>query len=83
MVTNDARGTREIKYGIAMEKVTFSEKITVFTRKLDFSFRKKLVMCYIWSIALYGVGTWTLGKVDQKYLSSFKLLCLERMEIIA
>jgi hypothetical protein len=47
-----------------MEKVTFSEKINVFTRKLDLNLRKKLVKCYIWSIALYGAGTWTLGKVD-------------------
>jgi hypothetical protein len=29
-------------------------------------FRKKLVKCYIWSIALYGVETWTLRAVDQK-----------------
>jgi hypothetical protein len=30
-----------------------------------------LVKCYIWSIALYGAETWTLRKVDQKYLESF------------
>ena len=56
-MTNDARFTREIKYSIAMEKVTFSEKITVFTRKLDLNIRKTPPMCYIWSIALYGAGT--------------------------
>jgi hypothetical protein len=27
---------------------------------------KKIVKCYIWSIALYGAETWTLCKVDQK-----------------
>jgi hypothetical protein len=26
--------------------------------------RKKLMKCYIWSIALYGAETWTLRKVD-------------------
>jgi hypothetical protein len=28
--------------------------------------------CYIWSIALHGAETWTLLKVDQKYLESFE-----------
>jgi hypothetical protein len=82
MVTNDVRCTREIKYSIAMEKVTFSKKITVFTRKLDLNIRKKLAKCFIWSIAFYGAGTWTLRKVDYKYFASFKLWCLKRMEII-
>ena len=51
---NDARCTREIKYDISMEKVTFGEKITVFTTKLDLNLRKKLVKCYIWSTGFYG-----------------------------
>jgi len=63
-VTNDTRCTREIKYIIAMAKVAFSEKITLFTRKLNLNLRKKLVKCYIWSIDLYGAGTCTLRKLD-------------------
>jgi hypothetical protein len=47
MLTNDARCTRGIKYSIAMEKVTFIAKITVFTRKLDLNLRKELVKSYI------------------------------------
>jgi hypothetical protein len=27
---------------------------------------------YVWNIALYGVETWTLRKVDHKYLESLK-----------
>jgi hypothetical protein len=42
---------------------------------------KKLVKCYIWSIALCGAETWTLRKVDQKYLESFEMWCWRRMEI--
>ena len=38
--------------------------------------------CYIWSIALYGAETWTLRKVDQKYLKSFETWCWRRMEKI-
>jgi hypothetical protein len=43
----------------------------------------KLVKCYIWSITLYGAGTWILRKVDQKYLESFEMLCWRRMEKIS
>jgi hypothetical protein len=67
MITNDARCTREIKSRIAMAKAAFNKK-TLFTNKLDLNLRKKLVKCYIWSIALYGAETWTLRKVDQKCL---------------
>jgi len=50
---------------------------------LDFNSRKKLVKCYIWSIALNGAETWTLQKVDQKYLESFEMWCWRRMEKIS
>jgi hypothetical protein len=43
--------------------------------------RKKLVKCYIWSIALYGAETWTLRAVVQKHLESFEMWCWRRMEI--
>jgi hypothetical protein len=72
MITNDAKCTREIKARIAMVKAAFNKK-TLFTSKLDLELRKKLVKCYTWSIALYGAETWTLWKLDQKYLESFEM----------
>jgi hypothetical protein len=41
--------------------------------------------CYIWSTASYNAGTWTLRKVDQKYLymQNAKLWCWRRMEKIS
>jgi hypothetical protein len=44
---------------------------------------KKLVKCYIWSIALYGAETWTLRELHQKYLESFEMWCWRRMEKIS
>ena len=32
---------------------------------------------------MYGAGTWTLLKADQKYLGSFEMLCSRRMEKIS
>jgi len=50
---------------------------------LDLELRKKLVKCYIWSIALYSAETWTLRAVDQKHLESFEVWCWRRMEKIS
>jgi hypothetical protein len=52
----------------------------LFTGKLDSTLRKKLIKCYIWNIPLYDAETWTLRKVDQKYLESFEMWCWRRME---
>jgi hypothetical protein len=49
---------------------------------MDLEVRKKLVKCYIWSVALYGPETWTLRAVDQKHLERFEMWCWRRMEKI-
>ena len=83
MLTNDGRCTCESKSRIAMAKAAFSKKKTLFTRKLELNLRKKLIKCYIWSIALYGAETWILRAADQKYLGSFEMWCWRRMEKIS
>jgi len=65
-----------------MAKAAFNKKRALFTSTLDLELRKKLVKCYIWSIALYGAETWTLRAVDQKHLESFEMWCWRRMEKI-
>ena len=81
MVTEDGRCTCEIKSRIAMAKAAFTKKKKPFTSKLDLNVRKKLVKCYVWSMALYGAETWTLWATDQKCLESFEMWCCRRMEI--
>jgi hypothetical protein len=49
---------------------------------LDLELRKKLVKCYVWSIALYGAETWTLRTVDQRHLESFEMWYWRNMEKI-
>ena len=66
-----------------MAEATFKKKKALFTSTLDLELRKKLVNCYIWSIALYGAETWTLRAVDQKQLESFEMWCWRRMEKIS
>jgi len=49
----------------------------------DLELSKKLVKCYIWSIALYDAETGTLRAVDQKHLESFEMWFWRRMEKIS
>jgi hypothetical protein len=55
-----------------MAKAAFNSKKNLFTSKLNLDLRKKLVKCYISSMALYGAETWTIRAVDQKHLESFE-----------
>ena len=66
-----------------MAKAAFNKKRALFTSTLDLELRKKLVKCYIWSIALYDAETGTFRAVDQKRLESFEMWCWRRMEKIS
>ena len=71
MLTNDGRCTCEIKSRIAVAKAVFSKKRTLFTSKLDLNLRKKLIKCYIWSMAFYGAET---GHFGQQMRNTWKVL---------
>ena len=66
-----------------MAKAAFNKKRALFTGTLDLEWRKKLVKCYIWSIALCGAETGTLQAVDRKQLESYEMWCWRRMEKIS
>jgi hypothetical protein len=83
MITNYARCTHEVKSRTAMAKAAINKKRALFTSKLDLNLWKKLVKCYIWSIHLCGPETWTLWKVEQKYMESFGMWCLKRVSKIS
>ena len=62
ILTKDKICTCEIKCRTTMAKSAFNKKRALFTSTLDLKLRKKLVKCYIWSIALYGPETWRFGQ---------------------
>ena len=78
ILTNDGRCTCELKCRTAMAKAAFNKKKALFTSTLDLELRKKLVKCYIGSIALNGAEPSTLRAVDQKHLESFEMWVLEK-----
>ena len=65
-----------------MAKVAFNKKKkkNLFTSKLDLNFRKKLVKCYVRSMAVHGAETWTFRATNQKRLESFEMWWWRRME---
>ena len=79
MTTSDGDRTREIK---SMGKLALNKNSTLFTCQLDLNWRKKLVKCYILSIALCGAETWTLQKICRKNPESFEMRW-RRMEKIS
>ena len=83
MLTDDGRCICEMKSRIALAKALFNKNLYLFTTKLDINLTKKLVKCYVWSMALYGAETWTLWARDQKRLESFQIWCWRRMEKIS
>ena len=60
-----------------------TKKGDLFASTLDLKLRKKLVKCYIWSIALYGAENGTIRAVDQGHLGSFEMWCRRRLEKIS
>ena len=53
VIANDAGCPREIIPSVTLTQVASNKKMSPFTSKLDLSLKKKLVMFYTWSIALY------------------------------
>jgi hypothetical protein len=67
---------------MTMAKAEFNKNMASFTSKLDLNLSKKLVACYICSIALCGVETCIFRKVYQNYLETFEMGCWRKMERI-
>ena len=63
-----------------MAKEAFNRKRSIFCGPLEKELRKKLVMCFVWSVVLYGAETWTLRRNDQKQLEAFEVWICKRME---
>jgi hypothetical protein len=75
LIRNDTTCTREIKSRNSIEKAAFRKNKNPFTSKLKLNARIKSVNCYIWSIAFYGNGNWTLREVDQQYMENSEMWC--------
>ena len=44
--------------------------------------KKMLLKTYLWSIAIFGCATWTIGEAERKRLEVFEMSCFRRMRNI-
>jgi hypothetical protein len=72
----------EIMSQIAMEKHQTSKILFFNTSTLDY-LRKKLVKCYIWSIALYSAESSIFKKIELMQIGSFEMWCWKSMKKIS
>ena len=63
-----------------MAKEALNRKRNIFCGALQKELRKRLVKCFVWSIVLYGAGTWTLRRNEQNQLEAFEMWVWRRME---
>jgi hypothetical protein len=82
VLTRDSYCITEIKMRIAMAKKAFNRKMSLLRSMLNKELRNMWVSCCVWKFALYGSETWTLRKLERKFLDSFKMWCWRRMENI-
>jgi len=71
----------ELNVGLS-RKNQHSTTRKLFSSKVGLKLSKKLLKCYIGYIALYGAATWTLRRINQVYLGSFKMWRCRSMEKI-
>ena len=62
----------DLKQRIAMAKETFNRKRSIFCGRLEKELRKRVVKCFVRSVALYGAETWTLRRNEQKRLKHLR-----------
>jgi hypothetical protein len=61
-------------------KVMFSNKKQLLcSNNLSLEMEKTLIKSCIWSVALYGSETWTLGKNKESVINAFETRCWKRM----
>jgi hypothetical protein len=55
-----------------------NKKHLLCSNNLSLKIKKKLIKSCIWSVALYGSETWTLGKNEERVVNAFETWCWRR-----
>lgn len=72
--------TQEIKSRIGKARSTFNQMSAVFkSHDLTLETKIRLLRCYVYSVLLYGVETWTMRDETEKRLEAFELWLYRRI----
>ena len=80
IITEDRKNQEYIIQRIKEAKVMFNNKKQLLcSNNLSLEMKKKLIKSCIWSVALYGSETWTLGKNEERITNAFETWRWRRM----
>jgi len=80
IITEDGKNKEDIIQRIKDGKVMFNNKKQLLcSNNLSLETKKKLIKSCIWSVVLYGLETWTLGKNEERIINAFETWCWRRM----
>lgn len=83
-ITADGRSKRDIMNRIQLAKIAFNGKRNLLTCKnAGLDVRKRFMKAYVWSVALYGCETWTVGKREKKRLEAFEMWYFRRIQRVS
>ena len=80
--TEERKSKEDIMQRVNEAKVMFSNKKQLCSNNLSLEIKKKkkkLIKSYIWSVALFGSETWTLGKNEGRVVNAFETWCWRRI----
>jgi len=79
-ITEDGKNKEDIMQRIREAKVMFNnKKQLLLSNNLSLEMKRALINSCIWSVALYGSETWTLGKNEERVINAFETRCWRRM----
>ena len=64
---------------MAQAKKAFLQKRNLLTSNIDLGIRKSFLKAFVWSVALYGSETWTIGAAEKRRIEAFEMWCYRRM----
>jgi len=78
--TEDGKNKEDIIQRIKEAKVMFNNKKQLLClNNLSLEMKKKLIKSCIWSVAVCGSETWTIGKNEERVIIAFETCCWRRM----
>ena len=79
-ITPDGKNEKEIKTKSAIAKNRFNQMYKVLTsRQISMELRHRLLVCYVFSVILYGCETWTLTKALTDKIEACEMWFFRRM----
>ena len=78
-ITSDGGSVQDIKSRLAQARKAYERKRTLLTSEIGLEVRKSFLKSFVWSIALYGCETWTIGVQEKRRLEASEMLCYRRM----